>query len=633
MKNLFKPFSNLSTAQQLIVSIVSCSFLLPIQFFTQIHLNFENKGIDHSEMMTLSYAFIRGWKYGEDIIFTYGPLSFLANRTDFSQNRLVFLLFDLYFFSSICFAFFQFLKTKDGLTTLLVFFLTCFFYKNAMFLTLVFTLQVVALLYLILYHSTNNILYVVQASIITWLIFFIKLNLAFVAVFILLVFVLYYVITKALSLSQGAILIILNVLTGLLLFQLLPVDIQGYIQSAIYIVNDYSEGATVPPTSDLMWLLIVILFCVVLFVGYLILSSIKATAFQRLINFNFALLTFICFKQCVVRADLEHLKDFPFIFPWMVCGYWYVFNSFFNKTSYSKLLLIPLITSWLFASYILILFGDHQYILKKFITVPAYFINMYQGYDYYQEASKRKLPPKILNQVKHKSVDIIPWETSTLILNKLNYNPRPVFKTYQAYSPYLDAINAHKLMGNTKPTFIIYAENTIDKRYSFFDETQTKLAMLLGYEVVDSFSYNQEQNILLKAKVNGKIKKSIIEKAELKKATILIPTSSNYLLLKANFNYSFLGSLVRIFYQAPLLEAKITTAQGHSYVYTVNIATLKKGVFVNKHISNTPAAQRYFEGNLERDCDNIVKIEFLEQMPSFWQKQIYYELQELKIIP
>ena len=53
-------------------------------------------GLDASARMTLNYAWLKGWNWGQDIIYTYGPLSFLATKVGWGISRWVFLAADLF---------------------------------------------------------------------------------------------------------------------------------------------------------------------------------------------------------------------------------------------------------------------------------------------------------------------------------------------------------------------------------------------------------------------------------------------------------------------------------------------------------------------------------------------------------
>src|ERR1041384_5686999 len=62
-------------------------------------------GIDDSWAMTLNDALLKNREWGEDIIYTYGPLGFLATRIGLGISRYFFLLFDIFITINFFFVF------------------------------------------------------------------------------------------------------------------------------------------------------------------------------------------------------------------------------------------------------------------------------------------------------------------------------------------------------------------------------------------------------------------------------------------------------------------------------------------------------------------------------------------------
>ncbi len=106
--------------------------------------------------------------------------------------------------------------------------------------------------------------------------------------------------------------------------------------------------------------------------------------------------------------------------------------------------------------------------------------------------------------IGNESVDIIPSEISYIYANALTYNPRPVIQSYTAYTGYLDGLNRIKYMSDSAPTFILFSAEAIDRRYAFFDEPQTKRAILQNYEVVSSANLDDSKMILLKRRARSR---------------------------------------------------------------------------------------------------------------------------------
>ena len=92
-----------------------------------------------------------------------------------------------------------------------------------------------------------------------------------------------------------------------------------------------------------------------------------------------------------------------------------------------------------------------------------------------------KLPIDILKVINNKSIDIIPWEVSLAPANNLNWQPRPIFQSYSAYTDKLDEINFSSLSSKPRDYFF-YSFYSIDGRHPFFDEPKAFFYVSCNYQ-------------------------------------------------------------------------------------------------------------------------------------------------------
>lgn len=64
----------------LLVLGMGMAFLLPR------HIDYIQSGLDPSWIYAINIAHERGWKFGEDILFTHGPLGFLSSTCSVGRN-------------------------------------------------------------------------------------------------------------------------------------------------------------------------------------------------------------------------------------------------------------------------------------------------------------------------------------------------------------------------------------------------------------------------------------------------------------------------------------------------------------------------------------------------------------------
>jgi len=102
------------------------------------------------------------------------------------------------------------------------------------------------------------------------------------------------------------------------------------------------------------------------------------------------------------------------------------------------------------------------------------------------------VPSPILAALQGRTVQVDPWETSVIAAYpQLAWNPVPVFQSYSAYTPALDAANADRLAGPNAPDAILRTpvfpgslvpgNGTIDSRYRWFEAPQAMLETFCRY--------------------------------------------------------------------------------------------------------------------------------------------------------
>lgn len=82
------------------------------------------------------------------------------------------------------------------------------------------------------------------------------------------------------------------------------------------------------------------------------------------------------------------------------------------------------------------------------------------------------------------TVDIYNHEQALVAAYSLNYNPRPVFQSYSAYTPALLALNRDHLTGPQAPDHIIFRMQTVDYRYPSLDDGLSWPELLTRYRPV-----------------------------------------------------------------------------------------------------------------------------------------------------
>ena len=138
--------------------------------------------LDPSWGIALNYASINNLVWGEEISFTYGPLSYLTTRIGWGQNRFVILFYDLFILLNYFFIFyFSFSKTKNKLITLLSIVTICLIFPTWSGYAGTLILMAFLIFWIKLSIDEPKIFYYVFQIIIVTLAFFIKFNTGLIA--------------------------------------------------------------------------------------------------------------------------------------------------------------------------------------------------------------------------------------------------------------------------------------------------------------------------------------------------------------------------------------------------------------------------------------------------------------------
>jgi hypothetical protein len=222
-----------------------------------------------------------------------------------------------------------------------------------------------------------------------------------------------------------------------------------------------------------------------------------------------------------------------------------------------------------------------------------------------------KLPQTVTDLLKGKNVDIIPWEVSLVEANKLNWQPRPIFQSYSAYTSFLDRKNSESILGKPRD-YIIYQFASIDDRHPFFDEPETFFNIFCNYKLSSDFpnfiNTSTVSNLILLEKRNssicsqGTVEKILLMRWNNKLRSIEVSDDS-ILRAAVNIKYSSFGKIYKTLFRSPPVMMDVTYANGSKSSYRIIPENSHNGVMINYLPQNDSQTLSLFEGQL----DNSVK--------------------------
>jgi hypothetical protein len=317
----------LNQNRKLINFMVLMSILLSILPPSIVHL--PQLGLDPSWQLVLQYAGEKGFKFGEDFIFTYGPLGFLSTRVDFEINKTLLLIFDIFIGIQIL-CVFRLISQQYHAIAVILFGLGYWSMAGLHTSHLNFTLLFLSLFWTKLYLEQNKWIHLILFSVLNSISWFIKLNTGLIGVFFSIVLVFAYRFTKKNPNVKDGFVLIFHILFLASLAIYFNIHFGAYVSNGLEIVRGYSDAMhyLAKPLFIVYGFLFCFLLSIILFQNLKTLTgSLYATAVLAVFLLNY----FILFKQAFVRAD-QHVYTFFQVMPMLsIIFMFFSEQKFFQK--------------------------------------------------------------------------------------------------------------------------------------------------------------------------------------------------------------------------------------------------------------------------------------------------------------
>jgi hypothetical protein len=617
------PFSHrmIPHMRWLIICVASL-FLLPGSFYGKI-----DSGLDPSWQIALHLAWEQGRIFGRDFLFTYGPLGVLSTRLPFEGMRWLLCAFDLFVGVQIVFVLLTLYRRITRWYQLLFVMPLCLvaslgggLYSHDL---------VVLLFWLFLFHlfshvQTGSHSSIILASILSIVIFYVKLNLGLASVACMVAFFVFDAVRRRHAATAGyfAVYMALLCVTAIML----PIDLFPYVRGSLEIANGYNEAMMLTHEEKAHYL-------------WYALGAIGVTLVALFVNVRMIVLTplhlqvaaftsgfvFLVYKQSFVRAD-EHVYTFFQFFPLLLALLWWFTESHARRLRmwYGGTFVLALVVSCV---------ALRGHISRDILTARlsgfrSYVASATQGVAHATTSVTHRtqtLSPEVRHIIAHGSVDVIPWEIAQVWFNGLEYAPRPVMQSYSAYTHYLDLLNARFYEGGSAPKFILFAAHCADNRYCFWDEAATKRVMARHYEPT-VVSGNQLVLARREEPIEQVLESRGVRTGEIG-SWIRVKESEGVRFGTFRIRYSPVGKLMSLLHRTPLLEVELQ-AEGLGVVkHRAVVPILETGVLLDRYVGSLEHATRFFSGEV-RSVPRVRRLRFVTDSPWAFEPSFQFEVTE-----
>jgi hypothetical protein len=574
-------------ANSLELSVIALLVVLFVNMFSWPQ-TIVDESLDGSWQAILTYSLENGYAFGDDIIFTYGPLGGVSSFSYSGYNHAGKYAFELFARVSMVVFFFRFLLllrpySKIGCILLYLFILQLLphSYETVFFFGLLSWVAAV------LYEQKKK-----QRT--PWALLFLGVAfLVFCSVikFTLLVAGLFCLILVIFFLLKQRRFLEATVLAGafpicfLIFWLLLGQTIGGlplFLYGSAQVAKGYSMSMQLATEPQAIKFFTVFLFSGMFLVVILAkdqLQGQKRKPFTGKPWFFLAViysgLFFMVWKQGVVRSD-GHIWQF---FCYVPLASWFLYPVLKQKSSLLMfdvtILLQTAVMIAAFAAYypnVLLdspknFWNNTRLGITGLLKPSAMFNDLAIKLDAKGKALLDQYP--LLKQVGSRSVDVVGHGQGLAIIPGLNYLPRPVFQDYVANNAYLQEANDAYWKSGDIPEVVIQVLDAIDGTPPTHADSQTKLHLLSDY----AFEAEDGNLVLLKRKETAS---TLVRGPELSyplkynEITSLGKSQGQFLLGRIEMPLNLLGRIRTFLYKPPIVHLDLHFSDGSSRDYRLN---------------------------------------------------------------
>ncbi len=576
-------------------------------------------GLDPSWIIGLNAAHARGFLFGRDIVFTYGPLGYLLFPVPGLASPMPALLMGLIPFAVFAFSVLR-LSLAPGVRTgsihvavlLAVWLLAGDEQSYPVIACIACLLSTLAL-------SNPAVIDIAILGIASALAPSIKLNggAIFLAGYVAVIGVLVLRMR-----ARGAKLVSLAALP--LIFAIIPYLTKGglsalpeFLTGSREIIAGYSEAMAY---SGPLWQC---LLAIAAFLGFLILPALVRERRTLVLTFVPAALVAIhAFKTAMVRQD-NHAVPFHFYLALAVVIVATGVRSLNARRLVFTLALLNVAAGiWITALFNQLFFA--QVVGRSPVLYVRTWVNWPGSWAWLADLNRAafkslRLPPDFGAVADNRTIEAVPYSVDHVIANGWNWAPRPVFQTYSAYTPYLDELNAAHVSSPAGADLILLSWGTIDQRHMFFEDPASWIETFSHYRVRlthPDFSLLERRRSPFLGQAVPSGRTAVRWNQEVK-----LPQTRDLLVMHADIRYSLIGKLRRALLHATPVFITATKASGSHASWRAVQSNLRDGAIIN-YLPESAEEFALLTGERSLLPEAVTSIHFETAHPSDYAREI-----------
>lgn len=561
-------------------------------------------GIDFSGIYAYNAMNKWGYTWGNDIIFTYGPLGFLSNCMNVGNNVAWFM-----FFWILCSLGVAYVLNKI--------FISEKFSKKIFFLSMgllicgrisleggwaQYYICYIAILFMMYSKAYSSKAYIFT-NILFCISFYIKTSSALMIFSSMVLFCIGEIFNRSEGKKEVIICTILApievLLSYLIIYNHSLTGLIKYIKGCIEEASGYNYAMSMNISDAYGIWVVVVLVCYIIAMLFL---------FEKNNMDNFTILfiflgpMYFCYKHGFVRSDHYFIAFSGLL---ILLSQIVLFINYdiipelvgMRKKVFVSSIIFPFLIGGAFAGRGI---SDAFLMMRNYnISLPA----KIQGVTHQDMRASYQLPSEMLYRIGTDTVTIYSWEISYAAFNEINYVPMPGgIQPYNMYTKYLDGMTSDFFENNNAPQWIVLSLETIDNRWPMLECPQTWFSIMNNYHV----NYCENGVVLLKNNgISNEPELTFLRKDTVSESKIINLDGAGYICIDASLNT--IGKLVNLFWKIPEVDMTVKYKDGHEEKHRVLLECLSGGVYVKSVAYNEDSFVNIVNGNGElSEVDSIM---------------------------
>jgi len=574
-------------------------------------------GLDTAWMAGLNIAHAQHLLFGRDVAFTYGPISYLSVPIFPEAGPNMVRAYTLGIYGLLLLAAWEVLHSGKVFQSIVAFF-TCgagiVFLDTSSFNRNIFRLEAVGLLAAIAFLTTGRRWTpLILLAFVSGLAALVKFSSSVELILLTLCCLIY-------TPRRIAVLLVIpvTVLSLYFLSQGTTAYLGTYFKCAVELISGYPQAMAW--SGSLKQQLAVGVALALIFVA----APLMSGEWRALIKYLLpaAVVAFFAYKNFVTRQDSDHM---PVVFFQLALAAVMAMSTTRAIRSTFLFACLSIALAACGAIMAVRVFKPNPRDLAASITgIPSRLVSYVDfqntaqrlGAEFQAKIQSERLPESILQKIGTDLVDVIPHNILAVKASGVAWNPRPVFQSYSAYTPYLDRMNGEHIRTNGAERGIISLQS-IDDRIPFVDEPLVWRALLDNYD----FEYQTTEMALLRRRNQPKFAQEIAEgetTASWGQTIDLPPTRpGEFVVMRTKISQSLAGSLTKLAFRPSVVNAKMTFASGLVLDGRVIPANVEDGWIISPFPTDQARLAPLFDCQSDSAASAVRSIRFETDEP--WQ--------------